>query len=346
MKKTGAGSAKRVLLIALGCVLAVAAAGILLVAILTNDLLGQIQRPTETPTLSSSEIEDILHGDTPTGTGPTITQEDIDFGTEPTETIAADELVNILLIGKDTNRNNDRNNSDVMILCTVNKTAKTLTMTSFLRDIYVQIPGFGGNKLNACYPLGGMELLDACLEENFGVQVDANIAVDFRSFMKLIDMAGGVDIRLTQEEASYMNKTGNWAVTKYEKWYLKEGENTLTGTQALAYARIRYLGTDLERTNRQRKVVPALLEKAGDMNPAELYNLAKEGAAALTTDMTDSQILEYIAEFVPMLTDLKVSSQRIPVDDSYSFRDVGSVGDCVVIDFDVNRKLLADTLNP
>lgn len=346
MKNAGAGGLKRWLLVGLGCVLALAAAAVLLVVILTNDLLGQVQRPTETPTLSSSEIEDILHGDATTGTGPTISQEDIDFGTEPTETVAAEELVNILLIGLDSNGKNGRKNSDVMILCTVNKNAKTLTMTSFLRDIYVEIPGYGGNKLNACYPLGGMELLDACLEENFGIRVDANIVLDFNSFMKLIDMAGGVNIRLTGEEAAYMNTTGNWDASKYEKWYLKEGENTLTGTQALAYARIRYLGTDLERTNRQRKVVTALLEKAGDMNPAELYNLAKEGAAALTTDMTDSQILEYIAEFVPMLTDLKVSSQRIPVDDSYSFRDVGSVGDCVVIDFDVNRKLLADTLNP
>ena len=347
MRKTGAGGVKRALLIALCCALMVVLAGVLLVTILANDLLGQVQRPTEAPTLSSSEIDDILYGDVPTGTGPTISQEDIDFGTVPTtEMEEVNELVNILLIGKDTGRDNNRKNSDVMILCTINKAAKTLTMTSFMRDIYVQIPGYDGNKLNACYPLGGIELLDACLEENFGVQVDANIVVDFSGFVKLIDLAGGVDIQLTQQEASHLNNNRAVGAGKNEKWYLKEGKNTLDGEQALAYVRIRYLGTDVERTNRQRKVVTALLEKARSMNPEELYALVKEGAGMLTTDMTDSQIWEYATEFVPMLTDLKIVSQRIPVDDSYNFSDVGRIGDCIIIDFDVNRKFLADTLHP
>ena len=346
MKRPGAGGVKRVLLTALCCVLAVILAALLLITIVADDLLGQIQRPSDEPTLSSSEIEEILNGDTATGTGPTILENDIDFGGEPTEVIEANELINILLIGQDSRSENERRNSDAMILCTINKKTKTLTMTSFLRDMYVQIPGYGGNKINACYPIGGMELLDACLEKNFGIKVDSNIAVNFSGFMKLIDMVGGVRIKLTKEEANYLNYRGNWGVTGNDGWQLKEGENLLNGAQALAYSRIRALGLDVERTERQRKVITSLLEKAKTMNPMDLYGLVKEGAAMISTDMTDGEIWGYVSELLPLLTDLKIATQRIPVDGSYYFSDVGRIGDCVVLDFDVNRKFLAETLKP
>lgn len=346
MRKSKKGAAGRVLLTILCCVLAVILVGILLVTILAKDLLGQIQRPTDGYTLSPSEIQEILESDKATGTGPTIRAEDIDFGGEPTEVIESNKLINILLIGQDSRSETGRRNSDAMILCTVNKETKTLIMTSFLRDMYVQIPGYGGNKINACYPLGGMELLNECLEKNFGVKVDSNIAVNFSGFMKLIDMVGGVKIDLTAEEAGYLNYRGNWGVTGNDGWALREGENNLTGAQALAYSRIRALGLDFERTARQRRVITALIEKAKNMNPAELYELIREGASMISTDMTDSEIWGYVAEMVPLLTDLKIVNQRIPVDGSYDFSDVGRIGDCIVLNFDVNRKFLADTLKP
>lgn len=346
MKRSRAGAVKRVLLTALCCVLAVVLAALLLITIVADDLLGQIQRPSGTETLSSSEIEDILKGEEATGTGPTIQESDIDFGTAPTETIDSEGMINILLIGQDSRSETGRQNSDAMILCTINKETKTLIMTSFLRDMYVQIPGYGGNKINACYPIGGMELLDKCLEKNFGVKVDANIAVNFSGFMKLIDMVGGVKIQITAEEASYLNYRGNWGVTGNDGWQLEEGENLLTGSQALAYSRIRALGMDFERTERQRRVITSLLDKAKEMNPVELYGLVKEGAAMITTDMTDSEIWGYVTELVPLLTDLEIVNQRIPVDGSYNFSNVGRIGDCIVLDFDVNRKFLAETLSP
>ena len=234
------------------CVLAVVLALLVTAAIVSDDVLSQIQRPSDNPTLSSSEIEDILNGDdSATVTGPTIQEGDIDFGGEVTEVIGSGELINILLIGQDARAEGTQRNSDAMILCTINTATKTLTMTSFLRDMYVQIPGYGGNKINACYPLGGMSLLDKCLEQNFGVKVDANVAVDFSGFMKLIDMVGGVKINLTADEANYLNYRGNWDVTGNDGWQLKAGENVLTGSQALAYSRIRALGLDFERTERQ-----------------------------------------------------------------------------------------------
>ena len=345
MKNNKSGGAKRTMLVVLCCVLAVILAGLLVVTILVNNLLGQVQRPEET-TLSSSEIEDFLNDNMVTGTGPVISDEDIDFGTEPTEVIEDNELINILLIGQDARTAASWQKSEVMILCTFNKNAKTVTTTSFLKDMYVQIPGHGNNKLNVAYTIGGMKLLRQTLQENFGVHIDGCVAVNFGGFIKLIDMVGGVEIGLTAGEASYLNENGNWGVTSHNGWNLKQGKNVLSGAQALGYSRIFVLDSEMARTGRQRNVIAALIQQAKKKNLVELYDLAKEAAAMISTDMSDNQIKEYITKVAPLLMDLNLITQRIPADGSYSYQNVESAGYCAVIDFDANRKLLAETLNP
>lgn len=342
------GNASRTALIVLCCVLAVILVGLLVITILANGLLGQIQHPEDT-TLSSSEIEEFLNENTVAVTGPTIGDEDIDFGTDPTQPtdeIETNKLINILLIGQNASSASSWQKSEAMILCTFNKKTKTLTMTSFMPDIYVQIPGVGNNKLNVAYTIGGMKLLDQTLEENFGVTIDDNVTVNFDSFMKLIDKAGGVEIELTAAEASYLNTHGNWGITTMGGWSLKEGKNTLTGAQAMGYSLIKKIGGEEERTTRQRKVIAALVERAKMKSLTELYDLAKDTAAMLSTDMTDDQIKEYITELAPMLVDVKVVTQRIPAEGTYSHENVSNLGSCAVIDFDANRKFLEETLKP
>lgn len=327
MKKVG--GAKRVGLIVLCCVLAVVLAALLGITIVMNHMLDQIQRPEDT-TLSSSEIQEILNENTVSGTvsqeettnvaagstqplDGTAPTQSLDSttptqpadGTKPTEEIQSKDLINILLIGQNASSAASWQNAEVMILCSINKKTKTLTMTSFSRDENVQIPGYGNNKLKAAYAIGGMKLLDQCLEENFSVQVDANIAVNYSGLMKLVDMAGGVAIRLTAEEANYLNTHGNWGVTTMGGWNLKEGENTLTGEQAMGYALIRKIGGEQERTKRQREVIAALAEQAKKLSISQLYDLVEEGLSYIATDMTNEEILGYVAELAPMLTDLK-----------------------------------------
>ena len=305
-------SAKRILLIVLCCVLAVALAAVLVITIVTNHLLDQIQHPEDT-TLSSSEIEEILNANSvpttmlpegDTGTEPTETQSE----TQGTEETKSDEVVQILLIGQMADTAASWNNAEVMILCAVNKTAKTLTMTSFRRDAVAQIPGYGSNKLSVAYAIGGMKLLDQCLEENYGVMVDANIAVNFEGLIKLVDMVGGIQLQLTADEANYLNYYGNWGITSSYGWALKEGENTLTGPQAMGYVMIKITDEEAERTQRQRNVISALVEQAKKLSVAELYDLVEEGLPYVSTDMTDSEILGYIAELAPLLTELKLVS--------------------------------------
>lgn len=336
---------KRKLMIAVCVVLAVILAALIFVTAYVEKILGGINRVDGNGvTLSQEEIDSLLNDSNATGTGPFMDDKDVQFGDDPAVTIGGEEIINILLIGQDRRPGEGRQRSDAMILCTVNTKTATLTMTSFLRDIYVQIPGYRNNKINVCYALGGMELLDACLEESFGIHVDANIEVDFNGFMKLIDMIGGVDIELTADEAWYLNRNGNWGVEANKGWTLKKGVNTLTGSQALAYSRIRALGMDFERTERQRKVLTALVGKVKDLNLLQINDLITEAVSLVTTDMSNKEIFGYAADMFPLLAKLKINTQRIPADGTYSFASLPGAGDSIVLDFDANRQLLVDTL--
>lgn len=342
---------KRGLLITLCVLLTLVLAVAVLGTVYWQYMLNQMNRPVDLPkvTLSPSEIQQIENGgdEVPTGTGQTVPDEEIDFGTQPQETIGGEEIINIMLIGQDRRSGQGRQRSDAMILCSLNKTTKVLTMTSFLRDTYVQIPGHKNNRINASYQFGGMELLDECIELNFGVHVDANVEVDFNGFISLIDMMGGVTIDLTSSEAKYLNNRGNWGagnVTESgEEWNLKAGKNKLTGTQALAYSRIRAIGMDFERTERQRKVITAVLNQVKSLSLLELNGLLTHGLSLITTDMTNAEITGYVLEVFPMLMDLEIRSQRVPADGTYDFKIVRGM-DVVVIDFDANRKMLQETI--
>ena len=317
--------------------------GVIFVAIVLDRMLGKVDRVTGTEeTLSSSELHELLNPTVtrpPEYTGPAWNSDEITMPTEPAEIIDTNNKINILLIGQDRRGKSGRSLSDAMILCTINKETKTLTMTSFLRDTYVQIPGHRQNKLNIAYPVGGMELLDATLELNFGVVVDGNVEVDFTQFATIIDLFGGVDINLTSAEASHLNNN-------YYGWWLKEGVNHLDGKQALAYSRIRYIGTDFGRTNRQRIVLTALLEQFRNASVDQLISAISGVLDLVTTDMTDQQIIGYAMELAPILKDLKIVSQSIPVKDTYYFGDVSdrNIVDCIFIDFEANRKVLKDTI--
>jgi anionic cell wall polymer biosynthesis LytR-Cps2A-Psr (LCP) family protein len=168
-------------------------------------------------TLSSSEAEEILKQTEgtldPEFTGPTLNPDDVTIPTEPAEVIVTGEnIINIVLVGQDRREGQGRQRSDSMILCTINKEKKTITMTSFLRDIYVSIPGYYRQRLNVAYLLGGYKTLNATLEHNFGVSADHCVEVDFSGFENIINVLGGVDVELTEAEHKYLNRRGNWDV--------------------------------------------------------------------------------------------------------------------------------------
>lgn len=312
-------------------------------AVILDRFLGKIDRVTGTePTLSPEKLNALLN---PTETrgesednGSAFHSDDITMPTEPAQIIESENTINILLIGQDRRGTSGRSLSDAMILCTFNRETKTLTMTSFLRDTYVQIPGCGNNKLNVAYPVGGMDLLDSTLELNFGVTIDGNVEVDFSQFARIVDMLGGVDIELTPDEVDNLYHDYGFV--------LQSGVNHLNGEEALGYARIRRLGMDFGRTNRQRVVLMKLLEKFREVPASQALDTISEILSTVTTDMTDQQILSYAMELLPVLQDVQIVSQSIPVDGSYTFGHVTdrNIYDCIFIDFEINCQVLKDTL--
>lgn len=317
-------------------------------------LLGRLGRvdPDEESTLSTDDFATMTETIDPSYTGETVHQTDVSIDilpstgpTEKPEDPKKGQVINILLVGQDRRAGEPRQRSDAMILCTFNTVKKTITMTSFLRDSYVYIPGYGNNKLNAAYQLGGFSKLNETLAVNFGVHVDANVEVDFGGFADVIDLLGGVDITLTAGEAKYMNENGNYD-GRPVNWNLKAGKNHLNGMQALAYSRIRYVSTgtgtanDFGRTERQRTVISALLTAYKNKPLTQMLGLVDDILPMVTTNMTDNEILNYVVTLFPMLASSTITTQSVPSSGTYTDRYISGIGSSLILDLPAIRSEL------
>ena len=246
-------------------------------------------------------------------------------------------VVNILLIGQDRREGEERARSDSMILCTFNKKTQQVIMTSFLRDLYVTIPGHGANRINAAYAAGGMELLDKTLEENFGLHIDGNVEVDFDRFAEIIDLLGGVELELRQDEADFINEETGSSLTA--------GWQRLAGEQALMYSRIRKLDADgdFSRTNRQRKVMSALLSAYRGSGAGTMVSLLKQVLPMLDTDLGNMKLLMLAAELAPMLGSAEIVSQHVPAPGTYPDQTIDGMA-VLVPDKEAIQTMLEKTL--
>lgn len=271
--------------------------------------------------------------------------DDVIWADADTTVMQDKDVVNILLIGQDRREGEERQRSDSMIMATINKKRKEISLTSFMRDMYVQIPGYSDNRINAAYTFGGMSLLDETIEKNFGIHIDGNIEVDFQAFKVCIDKLGGIDMELTQEEADYLNRRGNWDDNEASagRWNLKSGMNHLTGEQALAFSRIRYIGNgDYERTERQRKVLVELFDEGKKRDIPTLIGLIEELIPYLSTDLTTGEMLGYAFEVLRLGSD-EVKTYRIPIDGGYRSAVIRQMM-VLVPDLEMSRDYLRKTL--
>lgn len=341
-KKSGCGRVFMIIVcVLLGLILAAMIAG----TVFANHLLNLVNRTEDIPqeTLTQEQIQEIIQEDTiapDETTAPVMKEEDVDWGKQEGEVIeTSNNIVNIMLIGQDSRSTTGRARSDSMILVTFNKEKKTITMTSFLRDLYVKIPGYADNKMNAAFAFGGIDLLNKTLEQNFGVQVDGNVEVNFFRFADVVDLLGGVDMEIRQDEANYINR---WAANSY----LTAGMQHLNGEQAMYYSRIRHLDADADfsRTNRQRKVINTLIEKFRDTKLTTLLGLLDELLPMINTNMSNKEMIQLATDLFPMLADCTVISQRVPADGKYYLATINQMS-CIVADMDAARELLAETMN-
>ena len=183
-----------------------------------------------------------------------------------------------------------------------------------MRDMYVKIPGFYKHKINTAYMLGGMDLLNETLYENFGVVVDHNVEVSFSQFTDIIDYLGGIDLELDSKEAAFVNKVMGAGAAQ-----MVTGMNHLNGHRALAYARYRDKVTgDFGRTERQRKTMNALIEQYKSAKLSTMVGMVNELMGMVTTNMTKAEVLNYAIEFFPMLASAEIRSQRVPYDGKHT----------------------------
>lgn len=254
------------------------------------------------------------------------------------ELISDDDVYNILIIGTDARTQNDRGRSDSMILVSLNKKTEKIIMTSFMRDTYLAIPGFGNTRLNHSYAYGGASLLIKTLQQNFKIRIDKYVKINFNSFTDVIDAVNGVKISVSDDEVKVMNNYINEVCKLQNKSYSKYamskgGTYTLNGIQALAYSRIRYVGNaDFQRTERQRTVMTKVLEKAKSSSVTQLNNLLNTLLPEITTNLTKGQIFNLILNTGTYLSYDMVQC-RVPEDNNFSYLTINGMS-VLGIDFD------------
>jgi len=287
-----------------------------------NSLLNKINRHEKPPAINSEDNGIIAsrHGE------PRVDNDDI--FTEDDK-----EIINILLIGKDISSEEENSRSDSMIIATVNKKSNSIKLTSLMRDMYVEIPGYIDNRINAAYAFGGMDLLTATVAQNFHVGIDGCVEVDFSGFEKIIDKIGGVDIDLNIDEAYYLSSISGVN--------FKTGTNNLTGETALKYVRIRYVGhDDYERTERQRKVLVAVFNKLKNSNIKTLLDITDDILPLVTTNLSSTQILGLTTNIILMgVSDIE--TYRIPADGAFTPDTIRDMS-VLVPDLPRNRELLKE----
>lgn len=248
---------------------------------------------------------------------------------------------NILLLGTDERVSGETSRSDAIIVLSINENRKKIVMTSILRDSYVEIPGYGKNRINHAYQMGGAALMIQTIENNFKIPIDSYAKVDFFSFMGIIDKLGGVPITVTQEELGYLNGyiaeiNTLQGLPVNDGQLAQAGSYQLNGKQALAYSRIRYIGTDFARTERQRTVLDGLFQQLKTASPKELYEVAATILPDITTNIGNMDLTKMIAKSVFYMK-YDIIQNRIPMDGTWNDLVVGGQ-EVLEIDFEANRE--------
>lgn len=205
---------------------------------------------------------------------------------------------NIALFGVDSRENSleKSTHTDTIIIASINRKTKDVKLSSIFRDTYVDIPGYGFDKINAAYFKGGYPLALNTINTNFDLDVKEFITVNFDALCKVIDLLGGITLDITDAELKYvngytkeLNKINDTDVGKLKS----AGTQLVNGTHATAYARIRYTkGGDIKRAERQRIVVERILEKAKSADLLTINSIINEMFPQVYTNLDSLDMLD------------------------------------------------------
>ncbi len=230
--------------------------------------------------------------------------------------------------------------SDTIIIASINQDNGDVKLLSVFRDTYLNLGNDSYNKCNAAYAKGGPEQAITMLNRNLDMNITDYITVGFDGLIEVIDALGGVEINVTEAEISHLNnyqismvgKTtdGKNFTAEAGKDYTpvtSAGLQTLNGLQATAYCRIRYIGNDFQRAQRQRDVITAISEKAKKANISKLNDVVNGVMDNVSTSLDVSEILGVLKD---------IGNYSIVANDGFPFEKyratgtVGSKGSCVI----------------
>ena len=220
--------------------------------------------------------------------------------------IVSDKITNVLLIGTDERRKNERGRADAIMIATIDEKHRGIKITSIARDTYVNIPTKNRKeKINHAYSYGGADLLKETIESNFDIDISNYVRVNFNSFTEIIDALGGLELDVKKSELKELNKfipESYEASTKKRpiKYIEEEGLQTLNGYQALSYSRIRKNDSAIERDRRQRAVMQSLMNEFSQMNLFEIPKIINAVTKYVTTDMKPTNMLKYAQKVLKM----------------------------------------------
>ena len=271
-------------------------------------------------------------------------------------------VLNILLFGQDSRGEGEEfGRSDTMILFSIDSTHKKLKLTSFQRDTYVNIPGYGDDKINAAYSLGGEQLSIKTIEANFGIKIDKYATVDFKAFREIITILGGVDIELSLEEIKYINAqidVNNQENVTSQLVYDETKEKQmmhLDGYQALWYARNRgeyqlggnpeysFSGDDWDRTQRQRTLLDTIIKSLrNDASIPKLVEIANKVGPCITTNLSKDDITFLLTDVMSYMG-YDMEQMSMPVDDTWRYGRTDDGQSVIVIDdWNAAREAIAE----
>ena len=265
-----------------------------------------------------------------------IDEEDLDIHIEVAENESMQGYRNIALFGVDSTTGSlgkdkeSKTRSDTIIIASINEETKEVKLVSVYRDTFLNLGNDTYTKCNAAYQKGGPEQAMQMLNTNLDMDIKDFVTVGFKGLKDVVDALGGVEIEITKGEISHLN---NYQYSmaedmKIEYTPVKEpGLQTLNGLQTVAYCRIRQIGNDFQRTERQRTVIMQIAEKSKTMNPSQLNEIATAAFEEVYTSLELQEILDLLV----MVNEYEiVDSAGFPEMDMLTTGTIGSHGSCVV----------------
>ncbi|MDT9024371.1 MULTISPECIES: LCP family protein [Rossellomorea] len=246
-----------------------------------------------------------------------------------------DGKVNVLLLGVDS-RGEEKSRTDTMMLAQIDPKTNETKLVSFMRDIYVEIPGYQNYKLNTAFYLGGPELLRKTIKHNFDIDIQYFMVVDFKGFEQSVDVLAPDGIEMDVEKAM----SENIGVS------LQPGVQNLNGKELLGYARFRADAEgDFGRVERQQKVINALKDEVLSIGGVtKLPKMAGSIQPYIQTNMSKLDQIS-IAKDILLSNSSDMDKLTIPVEGSYGFGSYSGVGSVLDINFEENIQALKDFLN-